>query len=60
MQKRFYPGLSETVYRDTLPNGLPVIVIPKPGFTRKIAYFVANMGSVHTTFFMDGQRHEYY
>lgn len=57
MEKKFYPGLSETVCRETLPNGLPVILIPKPGFTRKLAYFVADIGSVHTEFSVDGQKH---
>ena len=32
-----------------------MLVVPKPGFTRKIAYFVTNYGSVHTSFTLDGQ-----
>ena len=30
-------------------------MVPKPGFTRKIAYFVTNYGSVHTSFTLDGK-----
>ena len=35
-----YPKLDETAYRETLPNGLDVIVVPRKGFSKKIAYFV--------------------
>ncbi len=49
--KRFdYPALGECVYRKTLPNGLPVAVIPRPGFTRKLAYFVTDYGAIHKRF----------
>lgn len=55
MKKTYYPRLDETVCRKTLPNGLNILVVPKPGFTRKIAYFVTNYGSVHTSFTLDGK-----
>ena len=55
MKKTYYPRLDETVCRRTLPNGLKILVVPKPGFTRKIAYFVTNYGSVHTSFTLDGK-----
>ena len=54
MKKTYYPRLDETVCRKVLPNGLNILVVPKPGFTRKIAYFVTNYGSVHTSFTLDG------
>ncbi len=57
MKKTYYPRLDETVCRKVLPNGLTVLVVPKPGFTRKIAYFVTDYGSVHTAFTLDGQRY---
>ena len=53
MKKTYYPRLDETVCRKVLPNGLNILVVPKPGFTRKIAYFVTNYGSVHTSFTLD-------
>jgi len=55
MEKRFYPDLQETVFWDKLPSGLPVVVIPRPGFSRKIAYFVTDYGSIHTEFSLDGK-----
>ena len=55
MRKTYYPRLDETVCRKTLPNGLTILVVPTPGFTRKIAYFVTNYGSVHTAFTLDGK-----
>ena len=54
MKKTYYPRLDETVCRKVLPNGLTILVVPKPGFTRKIAYFVTNYGSVHTAFTLEG------
>ena len=55
MEKRFYPQLNETLYRETLPNGLTIVVCPRPGFQRKLAYFVTDFGSIHTNFTMDGK-----
>ena len=51
----FYPELGETLFTHTLPNGLPIIVLQKPGFTRKIAYFTTDYGAVHRTFTLNGQ-----
>lgn len=50
MTQTQYPQLGETVYRTILPNGLTVAVVPRPGFTKKLAYFVTDFGSVHTEF----------
>ena len=55
MEKLTYPELGETLYRHTLKNGLSVIVVPRPGFTKKLCYFVTDFGSIHTHFTMDGQ-----
>ena len=57
MHKQYYPALDETLYTATLPNGLRVMVVPKPGFSKKQAYFVTDFGAIHTDFFVDGQRH---
>lgn len=57
MDKKFYPELSETVYRHTLPNGLPIILVHRPGFTRKLAYFVTDMGAIHRSFTVDGKHY---
>ncbi len=58
MNEQYYPLLDERVCRTTLPNGLTVIVVPKPGFSRKVAYFSTNYGSIHTAFTLDGVRYE--
>ena len=50
-----YPRLAESLYRQTLSNGLTVMVVPRPGFTRKCAYFVTDFGSLHTDFTLDGR-----
>lgn len=45
-----YPELDETVYREVLENGLTVTVVPRKGFTKTLAYFVTDFGSIHTDF----------
>ena len=52
-----YPRLDERVYRETLSNGLDVIILPRPGFSRKIAYFVTDYGAIHTAFSFGGQEY---
>ena len=55
MEKRYYPRLNETVFWDRLPNGLTVAVVPRQGFSKKMAYFVTGAGSLQRQFRMDGQ-----
>ncbi len=55
MEQRVYPELSESVFWDMLPNGLPVAVVPRPGFRRKLAYFVTDYGAIHTEFSLNGK-----
>ena len=50
-----YPRLGEKLYRQVLPNGLTVMVVPRPGFTKKLAYFVTDFGSIHTDFLLEGR-----
>ncbi len=56
MELYTYPDLSEKIYRKTLPNGLTVAVVPRPGFTKKLAYFVTDYGAVHTEFALGGEK----
>ena len=58
MEQLHYPALGETLYRHVLPNGLTVCVVPRPGFTRKLAYFVTDYGAIHREFTLDGQAHK--
>jgi len=54
MEKRLYPQLDEQVVWDRLPNGLTVAVVPRPGFTKKLAYLVTDFGSIHREFTLNG------
>ena len=55
MKERFYPAWAERVFWDTLPNGLTLAVVPKPGFRKKLAYFVTDYGAIHRNFTLDGK-----
>ena len=55
MEMRSYPRLDEKVYWDRLPNGLTVAVVPRQGFTRKMAYFVTGFGSLYRQFALEGK-----
>lgn len=54
MTQREYPAWGERVVWDRLPNGLTLAVVPKPGFQKKLAYFVTDYGAIHTGFTLDG------
>lgn len=55
MTTQHYSALDETVCTQVLSNGLTVKIVPRPGFTRKLAYFVTDFGSVHQEFELDGK-----
>ena len=57
MQRFDYPALDETAYRETLPNGLRLTVVPQKGFAKKLAYFATDFGSIHTAFRLGGQEY---
>ncbi len=50
-----YPALGEKLYKATLENGLRVLVAPRPGFTKKLAYFVTDFGAIHRSFTLEGE-----
>jgi len=56
MEKKVYEALQETVYRETLPNGLEIAVLPRPGFSKKLAYFVTDFGAIHREFTLNGEK----
>ena len=56
MELTNYPQLGEKVYREVLSNGLTVAVVPRPGFTKKLCYFVTDFGAIHTDFTLDGKK----
>ncbi len=51
-----YGELGEVLYKEKLSNGLTVCVLPRPGFSKKLAYFVTDFGSIHTDFLLEGER----
>ena len=55
MNKRYYPELDETLFSRVLENGLTVCVVPRKGFSKKMAYFVTDYGSIHTDFVLEGK-----
>ncbi len=55
MTKYEYPKVGETLYRDTLPNGLRLSVIVKPGYSRCHAYFATNYGGADRRFRLGGE-----
>ncbi len=57
MKKVYYPELDETLYSRVMENGLTVCVVPRKGFTKKLAYFVTDYGSIHTDFVLEGKVH---
>ena len=57
MNRTHYARLGEDLFSTVLPNGLKVYVVPRPGFSRKLAYFVTDFGSVHQDFELEGQEY---
>lgn len=54
MTETVYTRIGEKVLRETLPNGLQVIVVPKPGFARKYASFSTRYGGMDMRFEQNG------
>ncbi|MEO3945035.1 pitrilysin family protein [Gorillibacterium sp. CAU 1737] len=46
--------LQEKLYREVLPNGLTVYVLPKPGFSKTYATFTTDFGSIDNHFRLAG------
>lgn len=55
MNRSFYKRIGESVHRETLPNGLEVCVVPKPGFAKSYAFFATRYGGMDTRFCLDGR-----
>ena len=55
MEKLYYPGVNETLYTETLPNGLIVRVMPKPDFNRSFAVFATDYGGADRRFHLGGE-----
>ena len=55
MKTLTYPRIGEKAIWEALPNGLPVCVVPKPGYARKFAFFTTRYGGMDMRFRLDGQ-----
>lgn len=55
MKQTFYERIGESVYRETLPNGLQICVVSKPEHARKYAFFATRYGGMDTRFCLDGK-----
>lgn len=58
MQTRNYKNIGETLCAATLPNGLQLRVVPKPGFSTRYAVFATNYGGAHRRFELGGELHD--
>ena len=54
MHKLEYPAIGETLYRETLSNGLRLSVVTKPGYTRSFAFFATEYGGADRRFQLNG------
>lgn len=54
MKMESYERIGETVYRETLPNGLLINVVSKPGFAKSYAFFATRYGGMDTRFCLNG------
>lgn len=54
MERVEYAALGETVYRETLPNGLRLFVLPRPDYGRQFAFFATRYGGMDVRFRDDG------
>ena len=55
MKLNDYKQINEQVYAGTLPNGLAVFVVPKPGFHKKYAFFATDYGGIDRRFKYGGK-----
>jgi predicted Zn-dependent peptidase len=55
MSTKPYPKLQETLWHETLDNGLEVFILPKPGFTKTYATFTTKYGSIDNHFTPPGR-----
>ncbi len=55
MQIKEYPKIGEKLVSAVLPNGLRLMVIPKPGFAASYAVFATNYGGAHRRFQLNGE-----
>jgi predicted Zn-dependent peptidase len=55
MHEKTYGQLGETIFQETLDNGLQVYVLPKPDFKQAFATFSTKYGSIDREFVIPGE-----
>ena len=55
MKETFYQRIGESVYREKLPNGLQLCVVPKPEHAESYAFFATRYGGMDTRFQLEGK-----
>ncbi len=55
MIQKQYDALGETVWEETLENGLHIFVFPKLDYEKNFAFFATNYGGMDTRFSWEGQ-----
>lgn len=58
MEKIQFDHLQETLYKETLANGLNVYILPKRGYSKTFVTFTTNYGSIDRTFVPRGSEEE--
>ena len=58
MRSREYPLCGQRVFRTRLPNGLAVLILPKPGFHKKFAGLAVSCGGTDMRFCLQGEKFE--
>ncbi len=56
MRPHEYPGVGDTLWSGTLPNGLDIFVVPRPGYRQKHAALSVKYGGAMRSFALDGER----
>ena len=55
MKRLDYTHVGEILYETSLPNGLPVLVSPKPGYAKSYAFFATKYGGAMRRFNLQGR-----
>jgi len=55
VKQTFYERIGESVYREILPNGLLINIVPKRDFARSYAFFATRYGGMDTRFCLNGK-----
>ncbi|HLR75229.1 MAG TPA: pitrilysin family protein [Virgibacillus sp.] len=58
MKKQFYKHINETIYKDTLDNGLTVFLLPRRDMEKTFGIFSTEYGSIDQTFVPIGANEE--